>query len=134
MAVDKPLAEDVKEYPVQKKGHEGLWQEWAKRCGQSLTLFIGDSQDPKIVKKVTDLAEWGYDFLYIDGDHEESSVRADVENYGSLVRDGGVVGFHDIKLPGVKPVWEELKRDWKTKEIVLKDAGTGTGVLYRSLV
>lgn len=130
IVVDKPVPSDVTGYQSQKEGHGGLWQKWADETGQHLTLFIGDSQDPKIIQQVSIMAN-GADFIYIDGDHEESSVRSDVKNYGSLARDGGVVAFHDIKQSGVKPVWEELKQRYETKEFLFRDIGTGTGVLFR---
>ena len=36
------------------------------------------------------------DVLFIDGDHHYESVKRDHELYAPLVRDGGIVGFHDI--------------------------------------
>lgn len=36
------------------------------------------------------------DFLFIDGDHSYSGVKADFEMYGPLVRPGGMIAFHDI--------------------------------------
>lgn len=36
------------------------------------------------------------DVLFIDGDHTYDSVRRDYELYAPLVRDGGIVAFHDI--------------------------------------
>lgn len=36
------------------------------------------------------------DFVYIDGNHEESFVRNDIETYFPKVRPGGTVGGHDF--------------------------------------
>ncbi|MEP6663529.1 MAG: class I SAM-dependent methyltransferase [Verrucomicrobiota bacterium] len=36
------------------------------------------------------------DFVYIDGNHEESFVREDILNYYPKVRSGGVIGGHDF--------------------------------------
>ena len=38
----------------------------------------------------------GIDFVYVDGDHEEHSVRADIASFYPKVRSGGVIGGHDV--------------------------------------
>lgn len=35
------------------------------------------------------------DFVYVDGNHEESFVRADIAAYYPKIRSGGVIGGHD---------------------------------------
>lgn len=46
------------------------------------------------------------DFVYIDADHSEDAVCADVENWMPKVREGGIVSGHDAHLPGVeKAIW-----------------------------
>jgi len=41
------------------------------------------------------------DFLFIDGDHQESAVEQDWNDWNPHVVDNGVVGFHDARLfPG----------------------------------
>lgn len=53
------------------------------------------------------------DLLFIDGDHEYAGVWADIKVWTPLVRQGGVVAFHDVAdsaLPNVHPLhWEVLK-------------------------
>lgn len=39
----------------------------------------------------------GLDFVYIDGNHEYEFVKQDIEAYYPKVRNGGVVGGHDIQ-------------------------------------
>lgn len=46
----------------------------------------------------------GYDFLFIDGDHTLPAVTRDHELYAPLVKQGGLVGFHDIMEPTVRRV------------------------------
>jgi hypothetical protein len=43
------------------------------------------------------------DFLFIDGDHSESGVRADLRAFAPLVHEGGIVAGHDYHpdFPGV---------------------------------
>ena len=57
-------------------------------------LLCGDSRDQMMIRKVAGLAA-SVDLLFIDGDHSYEAVRADWENYHSLVRPGGIVAFHD---------------------------------------
>jgi predicted O-methyltransferase YrrM len=90
------------------------------------------------------LGDRAVDFLMIDGDHTYEGVRRDFELYAPLVRDGGVIAFHDVlphpKVPGVEVprLWEELRSDFEHEEFVEpgSDAGFdrwgGIGVLrYR---
>jgi hypothetical protein len=81
------------------------------------------------------------DFLFIDGGHEAATVRSDWLMYAPLVRDGGLVAFHDIAETrwnlGVPPLWRELKSLPGSVEIIGETAaGTSTpfgiGVLEMS--
>jgi len=48
------------------------------------------------------------DFLFIDGDHSEPTVRWDYNIYGSLVRQG-VIALHNINSgTGVRSIWNEI--------------------------
>jgi len=77
-------------------------------------LFLGDSTDPEIVKRVRKLAP--FDAIFIDANHTEAYVRRDFANYGRLAR---IVCFHDIGWNNPTPVgrlaievpkvWAELK-------------------------
>ncbi len=57
------------------------------------------------------------DFLFIDGDHTYEGVKKDFEMYALLVKDGGVIAFHDIaehppeKNCEVRRFWEEIKKN-----------------------
>ncbi|MEY4483427.1 MAG: hypothetical protein RL693_879, partial [Verrucomicrobiota bacterium] len=76
------------------------------------------------------------DLLHIDGFHSYESVRNDFELWFPLVKDGGVVLFHDIKVRssvdhhnfGVWKLWEELKVRHETREF---RHGYGLGVLIK---
>jgi hypothetical protein len=69
------------------------------------------------------------DFLYIDGNHDYKSAKTDYELYSPFVREGGLIGFHDLMLnnpPEVVKVFREVSKDNKTaKEIVLDGVGIG---------
>lgn len=77
------------------------------------TLVIGDSHDSKIFERVRSFHGL-YDLLLIDGDHSIPGVRQDTEWYLPLVKDGGTVLWHDVRLEpnvGIKPYWYgELRR------------------------
>lgn len=89
---------------------QGDWYGWAQDADTDLALIQSYSQEPEAVERAAEHAP--YDLLFIDGDHSYASVRADWDNYGPMVAEGGVVAFHDI-LPrsgyGVSQLWGELK-------------------------
>src|SRR5262249_53982526 len=90
---------------------------------QELRLFRQDSHLPESLSAVkATCAE--LDYLFIDGDHSYEGVKQDFETYGSLIRAGGIVAFHDI-LPDrrdpnnqVHRLWNEIKSKYRCKEIV----------------
>jgi predicted O-methyltransferase YrrM len=64
---------------------------------QTLHVVDGDSTHPLTTKRLRrKLAGRPLDLLLIDGDHSWSGVRRDFLTYRELVRDGGVIAFHDI--------------------------------------
>ena len=77
------------------------------------------------------------DFLLIDADHTYEGVKRDWELYSSIVDDGGMIVIHDINTGdfreewGVEEFWKErIKPTHTTEEIVLRDTGFGTGIVY----
>lgn len=76
------------------------------------------------------------DLLHIDGFHSYESARQDFETWFPLVREGGVILFHDIKVRssldhrefGVWKLWDELKQQYETREF---RHGYGLGVLLK---
>lgn len=51
------------------------------------------------------------DFIYVDGDHAEASVVADLAAWASKVRTGGVVAGHDWNLPSVKRAVQDVRHE-----------------------
>ena len=78
------------------------------------------------------------DFLFIDGDHTYEGVKKDFEMYSPLVRNGGIIAFHDIcphppeKKCEVSKFWNEIKQRYKCVEIVedWRQNWAGIGVIY----
>jgi predicted O-methyltransferase YrrM len=84
------------------------------RDKQVIHLLRADSHAPETqahVRKIFKNAK--IDFLFIDGDHTYEGVRQDWEQYAPLVRDGGLIAFHDIATnyedTHVKRLWDEIK-------------------------
>ncbi len=85
------------------------------------------------------------DVLFIDGAHDYKTVKSDYEMYSPLVREGGMVAFHDIKdteehvrnKVDVPRLWRKIKKGKKTEEICEfapenygGDMG-GIGIIYK---
>jgi predicted O-methyltransferase YrrM len=52
------------------------------------------------------------DLVFIDGDHTYDSVRRDYELYAPLVREGGIIAFHDI-VDGRYEAVGDVPRFWR---------------------
>jgi len=82
------------------------------------------------------------DFLMIDGDHSYTGVRKDWQLYSPLVKQNGLVAFHDIlfhpKVPECKVdrLWGEIKNSYRHREFIDRgnDCGWGQwggiGIIY----
>jgi predicted O-methyltransferase YrrM len=67
------------------------------RPGLGIRQVQGSSRDPAVVERVEAiLAGRPIDVLFIDGDHSYYGATEDYRLYSPLVRDSGVVAFHDI--------------------------------------
>lgn len=79
------------------------------------------------------------DYLFIDGDHSYEGVKADFEMYSPLVREGGLIAFHDIVTHAgwqecyVEPFWRETKpayeEHWELVDASHEPQQMGIGVL-----
>jgi predicted O-methyltransferase YrrM len=98
------------------------------RKGQSFFSLRNDSHKPETLATVRDILQGNkLDFLFIDGDHSYKGVREDFKMYAPLVRDGGLIAFHDItpceasageKQKEVYKFWEEVKQDHTHREFI----------------
>jgi cephalosporin hydroxylase len=115
-----------------------LYKSFSKE-GQEIYLIRRDSHDPQTLEEVKRiLGGEKVDSLFIDGDHAYEGVKKDFEMYSPLVRNGGIIAFHDIVpglhecVGGVPKFWREVKSNYISREIV-KDwnqGGFGIGVIY----
>ena len=98
-----------------------LYDEW-NEDGAYLHVIEGNSHHGPTVREV-DL-RGPYDFVLIDAGHYYKEVKKDWGLYRPMVRPGGLVCFHDILTHPAWPsievgrLWEEIKKDYLTFEIV----------------
>ena len=110
---------------------------------RKVNYLNGSSYADATVKTVeTLLGTNQLDFLFIDGDHRYEGVKNDFLAYRHLVRDGGIIAFHDIvpdhktrygkdtgMWAGDVPIfWERLKRNYEHKEFVQDREQDGLGI------
>lgn len=122
-------------WPEADRGFDkSIWQTWVPQTSVQLQVINGNSRDAGVIEQVRAMAP-RVDFLFIDGDHSYEGVKADYENYGPLVRKGGMIAFHDvIKEPRVQ-VWrlfDDFKKMGKKTKILTSKPGQtrmGIGVL-----
>lgn len=81
------------------------------QCLVDDTVMPGlDTHSPEAIQIAGSLGP--YDFLFIDAGHKLEDVRRDYNDYGPMVRPGGIIAFHDAaKRPGYEEevdVWRFL--------------------------
>ena len=109
-----------------------MFKSWAT----DVHVVTGDSHLPDTWHDVNDiLRDQKLDFLFIDGDHSYEGVKKDYEDYRYFVKEGGLIGFHDIndteyhRKHGcyVANFWNELEGD--KREINQRAHWGGVGLL-----
>lgn len=103
-----------------------------------VTLLTGNSHEASFKARLTqELNGEKADFMFIDGDHTESGVEADYNDYKEFVRPGGLIAFHDIVEKQPLPTnqvfhfWKRLKVGADVQEFVAdpNQCGFGIGLL-----
>jgi len=107
--------------------YPGRRAEFFRSFHDGVVTIEADSHDPQTVHQVEEALDGEpLDFLFIDGDHSYEGVKQDYEKYAPLVREGGIIAFHDIvEKPedawyndDVHKFWTELRSEEETEEIV----------------
>lgn len=85
-----------------------------------LKVHQGDSTDPETINVIEEWFDGPLDVLFLDGCHFTDVVRYEWEALSPLVRPGGLVAMHDIlgHPNEVPPLWDELKEQYSTLEII----------------
>lgn len=105
--------------------------------GYDAHLILGDSKVSETIERVQKFSP--FDAVFIDACHTLAGVTSDWEHYGAMAR---IAAFHDIswrrvryagkKAPiEVPKLWEQLKVQYRHKEIQLDHKDNGIGVLWR---
>lgn len=113
----------------------GLYQAFAQP-DQKLHLLRANSHDMETFESVKELMGGEpVDFAFIDADHTYEGVRDDFLRYGTLVRPGGVVLFHDVVLAPHDPecqvhrLWDQIKSMFESQEFIgIDDLGRQLGI------
>ena len=91
---------------------------------QKIDLLRDDSHSKRALEAIKAmLHNQKLDYLFIDGDHSYEGTKLDFEMYSPLVRQGGIVGFHDIadhtdKSCQVRRFWLEVKDRYSSNEFI----------------
>ena len=111
------LADDARRsgIPWQYQGIDNLSDDRTKAIAfdsTNMSLIVGNSLD------VIDKVDVPIHMLFIDGSHDEQTVRADVVNYGPLVEEGFLMAIHDVSRDGVGAVYTDILRDEHWRELI----------------
>jgi predicted O-methyltransferase YrrM len=109
-------------YPIWKR----LIFKSFKKNNQKIHFIQSDSHNIHTLNKVKDILKNNtLDLIFIDGDHSYEGVKKDFEMYSPLARKGGIIALHDCLLNnddfasgGVKRFWDNIKREYRFKEII----------------
>lgn len=99
--------------------NDHLYSSWAQEYEVHVDKLHGDSRSQPILEAARNYSP--FDWIFIDGDHSYEGVRADWENYKTMIAEGGVIAFHDITQHPFREVdllWKEIKKGYRTMEIV----------------
>ena len=141
-----PSASTIISIGLHKAQFGGDYSPWKKQLYESFALsnqriipLRVNSHDPATVQLVkTLLGNTLVDFLFLDGDHTYDGVKADFELYSPLVKEGGIIAFHDIMTHPTKTncevdkLWKELRENYRHAEIISRPGQdwAGIGIIY----
>jgi cephalosporin hydroxylase len=105
-----------------------------KRKDQKLYFLREDSHQQKTKRELIKILHGRkIDFLFIDGDHRYAGVRRDFQLYSPIVKENGLIVFHDIlfhpRVPNCKvdKFWNEVKNRFKYAEYIDREDDRGWG-------
>lgn len=137
--IDKIITVEISHDRVREFGANTrqFFKKWVLDDGRS-SFLIGSSCAVSTVKKAyTFLENKPVDVLFIDGDHSYEGVLADWLLYHPLVREGGIVAFHDALLSapdlGVAEFLEKLRNgiiDGRRYDLKTIAHSKETGIAY----
>ena len=110
---------------------------------QKPVVIQGDSTSDGVLSQVKEALDGReIDLAFIDGGHDYNTVHCDFILYGSRVRNGGLIVFHDIATVGadvgsgaeigVPKLWREIAASspsWAAREYVALGSPCGIGIV-----
>ncbi len=136
ITIDLPIVRDYASYSPAKIPFYKLY----RLEHQKIHFIRKDSQNSSTVKKIKKILKNNkIDILFIDGDHTYRGVKNDFDNYISLVKENGIVAFHDIvEHPSntnceVFNFWNDIKGNYEYLEIISKvnEQWAGIGLIKK---
>lgn len=101
---------------------------------QKLHFVQADSHSRETLERVKNiLGDRKVDFVFIDGDHSYEGVKNDLDMFSPLVKDGGIIAFHDIVVHpqeigcAVSVFWDEIKQGGYEYIEIVSDWDQGMG-------
>jgi hypothetical protein len=103
-----------------------------ERTGQRLSAFGDRIQQIRLdsVRAAEQINEQ-LDFVYIDGDHSYEGIRADLEAWFPLIREGGIIAGHDYGQPAFPGVKAAADQFFKRFGLTVKHEGKGIWWAHR---
>lgn len=95
---------------------------WMAKDYPQLVKILGDDLDLSIFPKGMELQ--ATDLWFVDTLHTKKQLTKEIELYSPFWKQGAVVVFDDIGLPGMKEVWQSLRYD-KYESNLLHYSGFG---------
>lgn len=101
----------------------------------NLTLITADSSNIKTYAKVRSICS-GFDFIFIDGNHQSPYPLNDFLMYSNLINNGGTIVMHDIQGSmcgnGARDAWKYIEESgYKTQKFIHSNlVDFGIGVVY----
>jgi predicted O-methyltransferase YrrM len=134
VSIDLLVPDSDARFPVQLSGHRGAWGVTASKCGHAFCMLSGNSRDSRLASLAA--ANAPFQFIFVDGDHSYEGVRSDWLTYFPMLADRAIIAFHDIGVnephSGVNRLWNEIKADFRYREILHCPFGTkGIGIIYK---
>jgi len=124
------------DYPVGIHGGQGFEErtyvisdciEQANLTNKKFYAINGDSKLDIIINRLEEILDGKkIDFLFIDGDHTYEGVSGDFSCYNRFLREGSLVGFHDITDSHFHQIhscfvprfWNEISKKYTAREYI----------------
>ena len=122
---------------------------YPQACAPLYESFATNRQNIHLIRQNSHLAEAldevkrilgneKLDFIFVDGDHTYEGLRNDFCIYSQLVKENGIMAFHDIVPGNVEVVggaprfWSEIKQKYAHRDLVKDwgEGGYGIGVIF----